>query len=181
MCRNPAVVYAWFDDIVDMTNKVNECNSNIVLLEDSNIDPFKSQPAWESTISLLGLHQLIRCATKITQRSATLLDHIYTNNEQMVSNVHVSDIWISDHCPVICTWSCKLPKKLAKGQTTVQYRSFKHFNQDDFFLFSLFLRDLSSAPFAAVLEVSDPTTVLATWYEAFLRVIEKHAPLRRKS
>ena len=49
-----------------------------------------------------------------------------------------------------------------------------------FFFFSFFLRDLSSAPFAAVLEVSDPTTVLATWYEAFLRVIEKHAPLRRK-
>ena len=39
---------------------------------------------------------------------------------------------------------------------------------------------MSSAPFAAVLEVSDPTTALATWYEAFLRVIEKHAPLRRK-
>ena len=70
----------------------------------------------------------------------------------MVSNVHVSNICVSDHCPVISTWSCKLPKKLAKGQTTVQYRSFKHFNQDDF------LRDVSSAPFAAVLEVSDPTT-----------------------
>ena len=65
-------------------------------------------------------------------------------------------------------------KKLAKGHTTVQYRSFKHFNQDDF------LRGLSSAPFAAVLEVSDPITALVAWYEAFLPVIEKHAPLRRK-
>ena len=92
----------------------------------------------------------------------------------MDSNVHVSDICISDHCPVVCTWSCKLSKKLSKGHTTVQYRSFKHFNQNDF------LRDLSSAPFAAVLEVSDPTTALVTWYEGFLPVIEKHAPLRRK-
>ena len=58
-------------------------------------------------------------------------------------------------------------KKLAKGHTTVQYRSFKHFNPDDF------LRELSSAPFAAVLEVSDPTTALVAWYEAFLPVIEK--------
>ena len=65
-------------------------------------------------------------------------------------------------------------KKLAKGHATVQYRSFKHFNQDDF------LRDLSSAPSAAVLEVSDPTTALVAWYEAFLPVIQKHAPLRRK-
>ena len=63
---------------------------------------------------------------------------------------------------------------MAKGHTTVQYRSFKHFNQDDF------LRDLISAPFAAVLEVSDPTTALTAWYYAFLPVVEKHAPLRRK-
>ena len=92
----------------------------------------------------------------MTQTSATLLDHIYTNKGQVVSNVHVSDICISDHCPVISTWSCKLPKKLAKGHTTVEYRPFEHFNKDDF------LRNLSSAPFAAVLEVSDPTTALVT-------------------
>ena len=73
-----------------------------------------------------------------------------------------------------CTWSCKLPKNLAKGHTTAQYRYFKHFNQEDF------LRDLSSAPVAAVLEVSDPTTTLFTWYEVFLPAKEKHAPPRRK-
>ena len=111
---------------------------------------------------MFGLHQLIRHATKIAQRSATLLDHIYTNNEQIVSNVHVSDICVSDHCPIICTWSCKLPKKLAKGHILVQHRSFKHFNQDDF------LRDLRSAPFAAVLEVSDPTTTLLGMKPFFL-------------
>ena len=82
--RNPAVVYAWFDDFVDMMDKVNECNSNVVLLGDFkfNTDLLKSQPASKSTISLFGLHQLICCATRITQTSATLLDHIYTNNEQ---------------------------------------------------------------------------------------------------
>ena len=103
MYRNPAATCAWFNDLVDMMDKVNECNPNIVLLGDFNIDLFKSQPAWESTISVFGLHQLIRHATRITQKSATLLDHIYTNNEQMVSKVHVSDICISDDCLVICT------------------------------------------------------------------------------
>ena len=51
--------------------------------------------------------------------------------------------------------------------TTVQYCSFKHLNQDDF------LTDLSSAAYAAVFEVSDPTKALSTWHEAFLPVIEK--------
>ena len=92
----------------------------------------------------------------------------------MVSKVQVSDICISDHCPVVCTWSCKTARKLAKGHTTIQYRSFKHFNQSDF------LQDLNSAPFAAVFTVSDPTKTLSAWCEAFLPVIQKHAPLRRK-
>ena len=92
----------------------------------------------------------------------------------MVSKVQVSDICISDHCPVVCTWSCKTARKLAKGLTTIQYRSFKHFNQGDI------LQDLNSAPFPAVVSVSDPTKALSAWYEAFLPVIEKHPPLRRK-
>ena len=157
-----------------MMDKVNEGNSNIVLLGDFNIDLLKSQSSWDSTTSLFGLHQLINCATRITQTSATLLDHIYTNNEQMVSKVQVSDICISDHCPVVCTWSCKTTRRLAKGHTTIQYRSFNHFNQGDF------LQELNSAPFAAVFIVSDPTKALSAWYEAFLPVIEKHGPLRRK-
>ena len=154
--RNPTVTSAWLDDFVKMMDKVSEGNSNIVLLGDFNIDLLKSQPAWESTTSLFGLHQLINCATTITQTSATLLDHIYANNEQMVSKVQVSDICISEHCP------CKPTRKLAKGRTTIQYRSFKHFNQGDF------LQDLNSAPFTAVFSVSDPTKALSAWYEAFL-------------
>ena len=90
--RNPAVTYARNDDYVEMMDKVNERNSNIILLGDFNIDLLKPHPTWESTTSLFGLHQLIRCATRITQTTSTLLDHIYTNNEHMVSNAHVSDI-----------------------------------------------------------------------------------------
>ena len=73
---------------------------------------------------------------------------------------------------MVCTWLCKTTRKLAKGHTTIQYRSFKHLGD--------FLQDLNSAPFAAVFSVSDPSKALSAWYEAFLPVIEKHAQLRRK-
>ena len=46
-----------------MMDKVNEGNSDIVLLGYFNIDLLKSQPAWESTTSLFGLHQQIKCAS----------------------------------------------------------------------------------------------------------------------
>ena len=54
--RNPGVTYALYDDFVEIMDKVNERNSNIVLLE-FNIDLLKLQPAWKSTSSLFGLHQ----------------------------------------------------------------------------------------------------------------------------
>ena len=62
--RNPAVTYAWYDDFVEMMDTVNESNSIIVLLGDFKIGLLKSQPAWESTISLFGLHQHITLCNK---------------------------------------------------------------------------------------------------------------------
>ena len=92
----------------------------------------------------------------------------------MLSKVRVSDISVSDHCPVICTWSCKQPKNMTKGHITVQYRCFKHFDRD------AFLWDLSLAPFANVFSFSDPNQAPTAWYEAFPPVVEKHAPIRRR-
>ena len=170
--RNPAATHPWFDDFVQMMDKVCESNPNIVLLGDFNIDLLKPQPTCSSATALFALRQQIRRATGITQTSATLLDHIYTNNEQMLSNV--SNISISDHCPLICTWSCKQPQNMTKGHATVQYRCFKHFDQD------AFLWDLSLALFANVFSFSDPNQALTAWYEAFIPVVEKHAPIRRR-
>ena len=75
--RNPAATHPWFDDFVQMMDKVCESNPNIVVLADFNTDLLKPQPTWSSATSLFGLRQQIRCATRITQTSATLLDHIY--------------------------------------------------------------------------------------------------------
>ena len=109
--RNPAATHPWFDDFVQMMDKVCESNPYIVLLGNFNIDLLKPQPTWSSATSLFGLRQQIRCATRIIQTSATLLDHIYTNNEQMLGKVRVSDISVSDHCPIICTWVMQTAQK----------------------------------------------------------------------
>ena len=77
-------MYAWFDDFVQMMDKVNDCNSNITFLEDLNMDPLKSQHVWESTTSLFDLPQRIICATRVRPTTTTLLHHIYRKNEQMV-------------------------------------------------------------------------------------------------
>ena len=65
---------------VEMMDKVNKNSFNVVLLGDFNTDLLKYQPAWESIMSLFGLHQLICCVTMIMQ-IATCLHHFYVNDE----------------------------------------------------------------------------------------------------
>ena len=77
-------------------DKVTECTTNILLLGDFNIDLFKQPPAWNNTTTLFGLEQLVEEATRVTKSSATLIDHIYTNNKQQVQTWDFSaDRWIS--------------------------------------------------------------------------------------
>ena len=56
----------------------------------------------------------------------------------MVSEILVSTASISDHNPIFCTWSFKLPKRLSKGHTSIEYTSFKNFNVGSFVLFCFF-------------------------------------------
>ena len=50
----------------------------------------------------------------------------------------------------------------------------KHFNKAAFF------NDLHWAPFTEVLNCTDPDKALATWYNVYLTVVNRHAPLKRK-
>ena len=125
----PAATYTWFDDFVEVMDKVSENNTDVILLGDFNIDLLKPQPPWRFTTSLFGLHQLIRCATRITQTTVTLLDHTYrTKNETIVLSPRVSDTSVTDRCPIACTWSCKSPGHSGEGSTTVRHRCVKHFD-----------------------------------------------------
>ena len=58
--------------------------------------------------------------------------------------------------------------------TTIQYRTFKRFNKE------IFLFDISCAPFGNVYNFSDPDDAVIAWYDIFMPIIDKHAPLRKK-
>ena len=52
-------------------------HADILVLGGFNIDLLKPDSSWDSTIALLGLTQLVKSPTRITQTSATLIDYIY--------------------------------------------------------------------------------------------------------
>ena len=123
--RNSTATFAWYDEFLVMVDKVADSKKNILLLGDLNIGLSKSHSAWESTYSLAGLHQLVNKPTRVTSTTDTLIDHIYTNRQDLAHHVSEPNTGISDHYPVLCTWSMKLPRRALKGHTTIQYRTFK--------------------------------------------------------
>ena len=102
------------DDVYNVQNR-----ADVLILGDFDIDMLKPHPCWDSALALFGLAQLITSPTRTTPRSTSLTDHIYTNNPSAVVTTDVSDLSISDHNPISCIRSIKLPKPEPKGHTNV--------------------------------------------------------------
>ena len=117
--RNPAVTFEWYDSFVQMLDDVYKAKNraDVLILGDFNIDMLKPHSCWDSTLALFGLAQLITSHTRTTPTSTSLTNHIYTNNPSAVVTTDVSDLSISDHSPITCTRSIKLPKPEPKGHT----------------------------------------------------------------
>ena len=172
--RNPASLISWNDQYVDMIDKVNQCNLTTFILGDFNINLLVQQPQWENMTNFLGYKQFLTKPTRICDRSSTLLDHIYCNNQKIKIECMTSDITLSDHKPIICKWSFKLPQPTPKGHTYISYRNFKKFNLNSY------LNELSTLDFKNTFSCSDANEAAQHFITSLLHVINKHAPICKK-
>ena len=78
---------------------------------------------WLTVISMFGLSQMIKDHTRVTKKTQTLIDHIYTNNTDKVTNANIIHSSISDHYAIFCTYLVKAPKQPKNGHEYIQYRS----------------------------------------------------------
>ena len=170
---------SWCDDFLHMMTKVSSCRLNLILLGDFNIDLLKVQEEWIANTTALGLTQLIKTPTRVEKRgpliTQSLIDHIYTNSPDLIHNIFASDIGVSDHKPIICTWSCKLPPNGLKCHKYMWYHSSNKFDEDDFCA-DLCLANLDHL----VLNSSTADNAASAWSAAFLAIVDKHFPLRKQ-
>ena len=144
------------------------------MLGDFNIDMLKANKHWKYLSSSLGLKQLVTKPTHVSDTFATLIDHIYSSNPPVVKNVNAMDVSISDHLPVSCSIAVKYDKMNPKSHISIRYRCFKRFCKERF------LADLAQTPFHNVYNHNSPNEALSVWYELFLAVLDKHAPMKEK-
>ena len=77
-----------------------------------------------------GYTQLINTPTRVTNNSSSLIDHIYTNNTDKISQSGVIESGISDHFITFCTR--KTFKDTVGKHTRIRIRSMKNYTKDIF-------------------------------------------------
>ena len=175
--RNPKeVLVAWYDRFIQMADKIGFADKNVHLMGDFNIDLLRINNAWDCTLELVGIKQFVplkRTRIDSVTGRESLLDHIYSNCPELISNAKVDDLGLSDHFPISCSLNLNISPK-RKTHKEITYRSFKYFNQ------SLFFYDLEQATFEKVLYETEPNTAIEVWYVIFLSVLDKHAPVKTR-
>ena len=120
--------------------------------------------------ALLGLSQIINNATRITEKTSSLLDHILTNSKEKISQSGVIDIGISDHQMIFCTR--KICRLKTGEKTFIKIRSLKHYSGDKL------LEKLSNCNFPNYTTFEDVNEAYSDFIEKTSDVINKIAPMK---
>ena len=148
---------------------MGDFNTNLLDFENREVSQFKDSTVGKSLLSL------IKMPTRITSHSKTLIDNIFTNdNENYLKSGNLS-CSISDHLPQFAMFNSFKP--LYPSYKNVIKRDFSRFNEEEF------LDDIKTIHFNIQLELQKEDVNKST--NKFLKIIEnkldQHAPFKKVS
>ena len=176
--RPPSSVTAWFDQFATVLEEPTLLDKDTIILGDFNIDLLQNLYEKNKLVQLtesFGLTQVIKEPTRITDQSATLIDHVYLSDtlSSAKTEAFVLDIGMSDHHPVMVI--LKADKRLKSGKhNQIEYRDFKHMNN------SAFLQDLQLTNWDDIFETYDPNIAVGHLQDTLIRLTDMHAPTKLK-
>ena len=173
--RPPSSLVNWIDGFECILDKVFLEDKEVILLGDFNFDLLNNKPvnkSWLDVMQNYNFTQLINQPTRICDSSQTLIDHLYSNNPDNISAVHVPTYAISDHYPICLTHKFHRDGQQRAHENVINYRSMKKFNPDNF------TKELAEQPWSVIEIFDDPNDALDLWINMFTTVLDKHAPRR---
>ena len=114
-------------------------------------------------------------STRITDRSATLIDNIFLNTQrhkQTSGNITTS---ISDHLPQFTILKKFLGTRNIIGKEQITYRDFKNFNEIEF------ICDIQSIDWSYATQNNNTNLGFEIFLRLFSKCLDKHAPLKTVS
>ena len=172
--RPPNSNIQWNGIFEDCMENVLKEEKEVYLMGDINRDLLNNNinKAWTDYMEPFGLTQLVSEATRVTNDTKTLIDHIYSNCPENVNSLNVPKIGLSDHFPIFFTRKMHVhPPKT--NHHTISYRSFRNFDE------AKFVEDIQSIPWDTIKLFDDTDDILEAWLDLFLQVVDKHVPLKQ--
>ena len=165
-------------------NNLTECLENtlnlinpeceIYVLGDFNICLLKDKSDYKKSYkNLTDLHnfkQLINKPTRVTETSASCIDHIFVNKSEKVSQSGVIESGISDHFITFCTR--KINNEILNKHNTVMARSMKNYCSE------VFIEKLKEVNWENVFRCSNVNDAWDSFKTMFLEVIDNIAPVK---
>ena len=149
-----------------------EPSIDVVILGDINIYLSKQDNKSKDylhTLKSSGLDQYINTPTRITNLSATIIDHFWNNRPDLSSQHGILYANIADHRLVFCA---RQKIKLKQLITYIWARSYYRYNQ------LLFLDDINRTDWSSIYNSRDIEECVDMFYNILNRVIEHHAPFK---
>ena len=144
---------------------LDESSSN-----NKNLDSFTKK--YHEYCTLFGLKQLIKCPTRATCNSSSILDHVLASFPDRVSISGVIDVGISDHQLIYCTRKTARIKSYCHKQIT--FRSLKNYSPE---VYEEVLRKLS---FPSYEIFNDIDKAYENFFQKVMAVIDSRAPSENK-
>ena len=169
----------------DKNNKLLRCLENtlsklrqdcdLLVLGDFNIcllsNKSKLCKDYKSFLSIFNCKQLVNSPTRVTDKTSTLLDHIFTNNSDKFCQSGVLPVGLSDHYITYCT------RKIIRGyvgtHNTIKIRSLKNYSTVDF------LTKLRNTDWTIVTNCTDVNTAWSKFKDIFIKILDEIAPSKQ--
>lgn len=122
--RPPDSLVSWNSKFVDHVEQCSAVCGELMFLGDFNINLLEPnlKKRWFKNIAQFGLTQFIEEPTRVTETTATLIDHIYSNRSINIRSSSVVRCTLSDHYLVWATRKIGVPN--SDGRIKVSFRDY---------------------------------------------------------
>ena len=174
-CAKQCVIIAWYrppkhkiNDILNIEKLYknhDKSNTEIIIMGDSNCDDLPDQDKSSIVAKLRAFYkqyqfkQLIRKATRTTNRSSTLLNHFATNKPNNIASSGSRTLGFSDHDLIFGMH--KVFGSMHKEPKLINSRNTKHYTPE------LFRKALTKAFWDHFLNEDDPSIMSERWLDQF--------------
>ena len=171
--RPPSTNTDYWNACVNQVEFILSLSRDVVILGDFNLQ-FHSDTNLcckkiIEFVNLFELKQLITSPTRVTLDSKSIIDLIFTSVSERHLTSGVIPITLSDHFLTFTIMNFKLPSLPSKFITKRNYQTFNT---------EYFLHDLAFSPlFSRIPYMLNVEDAWGTWYNEFIRICNKHAPL----